>query len=99
MARFLLTNKAVEDLTNIWHYTIETWSENQADKYYKSLIDSFQEITENSKIGRNYGNVENELKGFNVNKHIVFYRKISDDVVEITRILHTMMDIKNKLKE
>ncbi len=99
MARFLLTNKAVEDLTNIWHYTIETWSENQADKYYKSLIDSFQEITENSKIGRNYSNVENELKGFNVNKHIVFYRMISDDVVEITRILHTMMDIKNKLKE
>lgn len=30
MAKFYLTNKAVEDLGEIWNYTIETWSENQA---------------------------------------------------------------------
>lgn len=99
MARYLLTNKAVDDLTNIWNYTAETWSENQADRYYNSLIDSFQEIAENPKIGKNYSIVETEIKGFNVNKHIVFYRLISEDIIEITRILHTMMDIKIRIKE
>lgn len=31
MVRYKLTNKAVEDLTQIWNYTIDKWSENQAD--------------------------------------------------------------------
>ncbi len=34
MADLLFSNKAVEDLTNICNYTVETWSEAQADKYY-----------------------------------------------------------------
>ena len=31
---YKLTNKAVADLTNIWDYTVEKWSEEQAAKYY-----------------------------------------------------------------
>ena len=31
MAKFIITNKAVEDLSKIWNYTYEFWSENQAD--------------------------------------------------------------------
>jgi toxin ParE1/3/4 len=38
MTKFYLTNKAVEDLTDIWNYTLENWSERQADKYYDLLI-------------------------------------------------------------
>ena len=34
MAKFHLTNKAVEDLAQIWNYTYDEWSENQADRYY-----------------------------------------------------------------
>ena len=34
MARYKLTNKAVEDLAQIWNYTFNKWSENQADTYY-----------------------------------------------------------------
>lgn len=33
MVRYKLTNRAVEDLTHIWNYTLDKWSENQADKY------------------------------------------------------------------
>lgn len=38
MAEYKLTNKAVEDLSKIWNYTFEVWSEKQVDKYYNSLI-------------------------------------------------------------
>ena len=38
MAEYKLTNKAVEDLNDIWEYTIEKWSEEQADKYYNLLL-------------------------------------------------------------
>lgn len=31
MGKYKLTNKAVNDLTEIWNYTCYKWSENQAD--------------------------------------------------------------------
>lgn len=44
MAKLLFSNKAVEDLTNIWNYTVETWSEVQADKYYTLLVGAVSKL-------------------------------------------------------
>jgi len=41
---FLLTKR--EDLSKIWDYTFEVWSETQADKYYYMLLDSCQELAD-----------------------------------------------------
>lgn len=38
MAKFYFTKRAVEDLSSIWNYTFEVWSEEQADKYYRILL-------------------------------------------------------------
>ena len=32
MAKFNFTNSALNDLIEIWDYTVEEWSENQAEK-------------------------------------------------------------------
>lgn len=45
MPKFHLTNKAVEDLSKIWEYTFEFWSEEQADKYYSELLLDCQKLT------------------------------------------------------
>ena len=34
MAGYRFTNKAVEDLTEIWNYTLKKWSENQVYNFY-----------------------------------------------------------------
>ena len=99
MGKYILTNKAVIDLSRIWDYTYDQWSENQADKYYQALLDSFQEIANNPKIGRCYTGITESLFGINTNKHIIFYRIISENEIEITRVLHEMMDLKSRLKE
>ncbi len=99
MAKFYLTNKAVEDLANIWNYTFDTWSEKQADKYYQTLLENCQEIAKNPPNGKTYYPVEKSLLGLHVNKHIIFYRQVSEDLIEITRILHEMMDLKKRLLE
>ena len=57
MAEFKLTNKAVDDLSKIWDYTFEVWSERQADKYYKSLISNCQEIAMNPNSRKNYDGI------------------------------------------
>ena len=99
MAEFKLTNKAVEDLSKIWEYTFEVWSERQADKYYESLISNCQEIADNPNLGKNYDGITQNLLGIKTNRHIIFYRTLNENYVEITRILHERMDLKKRITE
>ena len=100
MADLLFSNKAVEDLTDIWNYTLETWSEAQADKYYASLVDSCRQISESPRpLGREYAEIMPGLFGCRTGKHIVFYRRVSAHAVEIVRILHERMDLERRMNE
>lgn len=98
MANYHLTKKALEDFENIWNYTFEEWSENQADKYYFLLLDSCQEIAENPHLGKKYDILTTILFGYKSYQHILFYRILSDDEIEIVRILHGRMDLKVNFK-
>ena len=98
MAKYFLTNKAVEDLAKIWEYSYEVWSENQADKYYGMLIDSCKEISGHPGIGKNYDEINHGLLGLKTGRHIIFYRVVKPGEIEVLRILHGRMDIKNKLQ-
>lgn len=99
MAKYILTNKAVEDLSGIWNYTFDYWSERQADVYYEMLIGNFEQIAEKPDIGKNYERIEKRLFGLRAGSHIIFYRKVNANKVEITRILHEQMDLKNRILE
>ena len=99
MAEYKLTNKAVEDLSKIWDYTFEVWSEQQADKYYDGLVSNCQEIAENPDFGKNYEGISKQLLGVEANRHIIFYRTLNENYVEITRILHERMDLKKRITE
>ncbi len=99
MAEYKLTNKAVEDLSKIWDYTFEVWSENQADKYYDELITNCEEIAENPGLGRKYKAISKQLLGVKANRHIIFYRTLDKNYVEITRILHERMDLRKRITE
>ncbi len=99
MAKYELTNKAIEDLTEIWEYTVYKWSEQQADRYFNLLITSCQEIANNPELGKNYEGITSDLFGLKTNRHIIFYRKRINRPIEITRILHARMDLKNRINE
>ena len=99
MAEYHLSNKAVEDLNGIWDYTFDNWSEEQADKYYNMLLGFCQDIADNPELGKNYDGIRTGLLGLKANRHIIFYRKIETSPIEIIRILHERMDLKNRIKE
>lgn len=99
MAKYKLTNKAVEDLSKIWDYTFKVWSEKQADKYYDGPISNCQEIAENPDLGKNYEGISEQLLGMKVNRHIIFYRTLNENYIEITRILHERMELKKRMTE
>lgn len=99
MAKYRLTNKAVDDLAKIWNYTFDKWSENQAGKYYRMLLKHCDEVACNPELGENYSAIAESLLGFKAGRHSIFYRKVEETEVEITRILHEQMDLKDRILE
>lgn len=99
MADFKLTHKAVQDLKQIWNYTFDIWSEKQADTYYKEIIRHCQEVADNPKIGKQYDRLLIGLRASKVNRHILFYRQIAENEIEVERILHERMDLNARLLE
>lgn len=99
MAKWQLTSQAVEDLSKIWTYTFEVWSEMQADHYYEVLISNCQRVAEDPGIGKRYDSIAKNLLGIKVNRHIIFYRTTHENDVEVIRILHERMDLKQRILE
>lgn len=97
MAKVILRQEAINDLNDIWSYTFEQWSENQADNYYEALKLACTEIGEHPEFGKKYIEISQNLFGYKSGKHIIFYQLISEDEIEVIRILHEQMDLKNRL--
>lgn len=97
MAKVILRQEAIDDLNDIWVYTIGEWSENQADKYYSAIEFACTQIGKNPELGQEYDGISKNLLGLRTGKHIIFYQVISKDRIEVVRILHERMDLKNKI--
>lgn len=97
MAKFSFTNRALDDLIEIWDYTVENWSENQAEKYYNLIIASCLDLANNPQLGKSYNIVSQNLLGFKCGEHIIFFQEIVKNEIEIVRVLHGMMDLKSKI--
>ena len=97
MAKFHLSKEAVEDLDSIWLYTLETWSEDQADFYYHELVKACQDIANRpTYLDKEYQEIMPGLYGHHIYKHLIFYILVEDGV-EIVRILHERMDFERHL--
>ncbi|MBO4692508.1 MAG: type II toxin-antitoxin system RelE/ParE family toxin [Bacteroidales bacterium] len=93
MADYILSQRAKGDLRNIWIYTKETWSVEQANKYYRSILLDIDQITEKPTIsGVSYDYVRSGVRGVRSGKHIIFYRILSSNKIRVVRILHERMD-------
>ena len=99
MAKVILKQEAIADLNNIWKYTFEKWSENQADKYYAMLKLACAEIGKNPQIGKQYDKINKNLLGLHSGRHIIFYQFIDQQEIEIIRILHERMDLRNRIND
>ena len=95
MRKLRFTNKAVEDLSSIWRYTFQEWSEKQADEYYEMLISACNRILgESIVLNRSYDEIAENLYGFKAGHHLIFYTELPNGDVSVIRILHERMDLK-----
>lgn len=93
------TNKAITDLSNIWEYTFDNCSECQADKYYYDLIKGCNYLSENPFFGKKYPEINSDIYGILIQKHIIFYQISTEKEILIIRILHASSDLKHRITE
>ena len=93
-----MTNEAVKDLEEIWIYTYQNWSVEQADRYYNLIIDEIEFLSSNPLSGRSMDYIKEGYRVSKVKSHLVFYKIITSGAIEIIRILHQRMDVKNRMK-
>ena len=97
--KYLISEKANQDIEKIWLYTFENFSLEQADRYYNLIIDEIEFISENFESGKSVDYIKKGYRASIVNSHIIFYKKSRRNIVEIIRVLHQRMDIENRIDE
>ncbi len=98
-SNFIISKSALNDLRIIWTYTVNTWSQVQAERYYSQIMDEINYLASYPSIGKQLDDVRKDYRCSKVKSHIIFYRTTKKQQIEIVRILHQMMDIPNRIKE
>jgi len=96
--KYRISVQAIHDLNNIWVYTFHNWSKMQADRYYDLIIGEIEFIAENYLVGKSAEHTRKNYRVTKIKSHLIFYRKVENEIVEIVRILHQRMDIKKQLE-
>ena len=96
-AEYRISKEAIQDLNDIWVYTLRKWSKNQADRYFALIIAEIEFIADNFNAGRSIEGTRKNYRVSKVKSHLIFYRKSGTDVVEVVRIFHQRMDVKKRL--
>ncbi len=98
--KYKISKEALNDLEKIWLYTFETWSLNQANRYFNLLMDEIEYLIVNPKSGKDHSHVRKGYFSSKVKSHLIFYKINSkDNELEIIRILHQQMDIESRLND
>jgi toxin ParE1/3/4 len=94
--KYRISKQAIQDLNGIWIYAFRRWSKKQADRYYDLIIEEIEFITENYLIGKPAEQTRENYRVTKIKSHLIFYRKVENEIVEIVRIIHQRMDISAK---
>ncbi len=106
MAAYRFYPNADRQQDEIWDYTVEQWGEIQAEKYINELHSHLNQLADNKLLWQALPTkllVPHDLPlsvyFSRYNKHIIFFRELSDRMIGIIAILHETMDLPVRLSE
>ncbi len=87
-------------LDDIYRYTREHWGEAQAERYVSGLFEAFHRVEARGVVSRPVP-AEFGVEGyvFRYEKHLVYWRRLSNGDVGIVTILHERMHQIERLRE
>ncbi len=97
MKSLVFSSLAKADLSEIWLYSRQTWSADQADRYVSSLLDACDNLAAGTKHGQSVADVKQDYFRVFVASHAIYYTSENGDELLIVRILHQSMDVNAQL--
>lgn len=100
MSGFRVEAGAAHRLEEIWRYTAETWSEDQADRYVRGLFARFEAIGDRRFPWRPIP-AEFGIDGYvcRYEKHLINWKVLADGTVGVVTVLHGRMQQIERFRE
>lgn len=97
MSRYELSPAARADVEQIWDFTSARWDHDQAEAYLREIQRAIDRIVANPRIGRACEEIRAGYRRHAVGSHTLYYRILSDGVINVVRVLHQRMDVDRDL--
>lgn len=95
--RYRLSPLAENDLEDIWVYTLQNWSLEQADRYQDEMMEAIEALAKGNKTGRATDDIRVGYLKYAVGRHFLFYQ-LTDNRLDVVRILHQQMNVSAHLE-
>jgi toxin ParE1/3/4 len=92
MSGYVLTPAAQADVAEIWDYTAERWSREQATAYIRAIQEACEGLASGMRISRPVDMKPGYLET-NVKSHFIIFRRDGAGLVAVICILHSRMDV------
>ena len=88
MTRVLrLRPRAQADLDDIWEFTRDRWSEDQARNYFQSLSSTFDLILAHPEMARERHEFSPPVRIHTIRSHVVIFQA-NEEAIDVIRIVH-----------
>lgn len=100
MTAIRIQEAASHRLDEIYRYTRDRWGQKQADRYITGLFAAFEEIESRGVISKPVP-AEFGVEGFffRYERHVVYWRRLSNGDIGIVTILHERMHLISRFRE
>ena len=96
--KYRISRRADTDLDDIWIYTVHRWSKKQADQYLRLILNKIEFVATNFYTGKAVEHNRVKYRVIKIKSHLIYYRRVENDIIEIVRILHQRMEIPKQLQ-
>lgn len=93
-----LTSRALEDIQDIYDYSLEEWGESTALKYIKAFEDAFYLLQEHKGLLKINEKISSKFRVYGVQKHYLICDIVDENIFVLT-VKHVSMDLLGRLKE
>ncbi|MES2628225.1 MAG: type II toxin-antitoxin system RelE/ParE family toxin [Bacteroidota bacterium] len=95
-----ISKEAALDLEEIWSYSSENWSVQQADRYIDLIFDEIDFLSLRPTSGTSVSHIRKGYFRSTVKSHLIFYKvSAKKEGIEIIRILHYRMDVEDHFRQ
>lgn len=96
--KLLLTSRALDDIQEIYEYSVSEWGENTAKKYLTAFEETFTLLKTNSGLLKINPKISSRFRVYPVQKHYIICDIIGSAIIILT-VKHVSMNLLDRLRK